>query len=107
MGGGDSKGLLKKIDDGKGNVKNEIEKLFKAYDKDHSGALEGAEFEKLIEDLTNYAFEQCEAKEPGHQYDKDAMRGWVRAWMDTSGDGRCTLEEMMTGVQVVLDGDEQ
>eukprot|EP01006_Ploeotia_vitrea_P031929 TRINITY_DN64215_c0_g2_i1.p1 TRINITY_DN64215_c0_g2~~TRINITY_DN64215_c0_g2_i1.p1 ORF type:complete len:120 (-),score=29.12 TRINITY_DN64215_c0_g2_i1:119-433(-) len=102
MGGSPAK-LLKKIDEGKeGDAKTDkqIEKLFAAYDKDGSGNIDGDEYQKFLGDVTKYV-----RGELGDEYDEEAIRSWLKQWLDPNGNCKINMVELRGGICKVLDAD--
>eukprot|EP00178_Gracilaria_changii_P022155 TRINITY_DN65677_c0_g1_i1.p1 TRINITY_DN65677_c0_g1~~TRINITY_DN65677_c0_g1_i1.p1 ORF type:complete len:105 (+),score=16.52 TRINITY_DN65677_c0_g1_i1:28-342(+) len=101
--GGKPSALLAKIDAGKeGDAKTEklVHKLFTSYDKDKSGQIDGDEFQKFIFDVTKYV-----KGELGEEYEEEAIRNWVKAWLDPNGNCKITLQDLQAGIHTVLDAD--
>eukprot|EP00996_Jenningsia_fusiforme_P005837 NODE_6910_length_523_cov_56.540084_g6480_i0.p1 GENE.NODE_6910_length_523_cov_56.540084_g6480_i0~~NODE_6910_length_523_cov_56.540084_g6480_i0.p1 ORF type:complete len:105 (+),score=34.22 NODE_6910_length_523_cov_56.540084_g6480_i0:84-398(+) len=104
MGGNQSAAILKKIDQSTGNTDKEIDKLFNKLDKDHSGALEGKEYQNFFDEATAYML--GDLKKAGHAYDEPTIRQWLKQWLDPNADGKITRAEMKANLKAVLDAGE-
>jgi len=103
MGGSEGK-LLKQIDQGKGHMDKEVDRLFELLDKDKSGVLEGAEYTHFMD--AAYKYMEADFKKQGHHYDEATVRKWLKQWIDADGDGRITRHELRTRLKAVLDAGE-
>eukprot|EP01012_Entosiphon_sulcatum_P065949 TRINITY_DN94_c0_g1_i1.p1 TRINITY_DN94_c0_g1~~TRINITY_DN94_c0_g1_i1.p1 ORF type:complete len:111 (-),score=27.48 TRINITY_DN94_c0_g1_i1:78-389(-) len=103
MGGNISK-VLKGIDDahpGDKKVAASIDKIFKTYDKDHSGTIDGQEYEKFIKDVSAY----LKPNLPG--YTDAQVEDGVKNFCDPDKNKRITLAELQHGLKPLLDFDEK
>lgn len=67
-------------------IRDAVIKLFKKYDKDQTGYIEGAEIEAVLRDLTNELVNKKQMTLPEIQK--------VLSTFDFNQDGRVTLDEM-------------
>jgi len=101
---GDAKKMLSVIDDNPENCEKTLDTLFSKFDKDKSGFLEGAEFEGLKNEVKGYAKAEFDKKykDLPNPYTDEMLDQWVSAWMDPSGDKKCSKDEMIAGLKVIV-----
>uniref|UniRef100_A0A7S1FBS7 EF-hand domain-containing protein n=1 Tax=Noctiluca scintillans TaxID=2966 RepID=A0A7S1FBS7_NOCSC len=106
MGNVSNRELMKRIDDEDGvKMLQAVDQLFANYDSDKSGVLEGQEFNKLLDDLTLYFYEKCEAKEPG-THSRREIWNWLKRWLDTNADDRCERHELEANLKKLMDAND-
>jgi len=96
--------VLQRIDQQHGGAHNYVDKLFRQYDRDHSGVLEGHEYHSLINDVTTYMLDDFHKQ--GRHYDRHTVQGWVQHSLDPNHDGRITRRELEYNLKRVLDSGE-
>eukprot|EP00448_Togula_jolla_P036474 CAMPEP_0170621574 /NCGR_PEP_ID=MMETSP0224-20130122/28671_1 /TAXON_ID=285029 /ORGANISM="Togula jolla, Strain CCCM 725" /LENGTH=145 /DNA_ID=CAMNT_0010947837 /DNA_START=68 /DNA_END=503 /DNA_ORIENTATION=- len=92
---------------------NLIESLFKKFDKDNSGMLEGEEFKQLVLEIYGYVVEEMKVKfkDAGsdaegvhlHPSNLEAIQNWIRSTMDPSGSGKCSLDQLKATIKTIVD----
>lgn len=106
--------LLKELDNAQeyGEARNIVEQLFRHFDKNDNGELDGDECERAIDDLVMHVMR--EAAERSAKYGRrlvpreDVVRKWVWETVDSDFDGTITAQEAVKGfLKVVNDIDEQ
>merc|ERR1712048_1339613 len=108
------------------NIEGTVEKIFREFDLDGNGVLEGAEFKDCVQKFAEHVLREyqetvdalCKSKaERGEskkdidefrsEHDKDisteTFKDMVRLKIDQDGDGKITLEEAMIGFSQVVD----
>eukprot|EP01012_Entosiphon_sulcatum_P050216 TRINITY_DN68_c0_g1_i1.p3 TRINITY_DN68_c0_g1~~TRINITY_DN68_c0_g1_i1.p3 ORF type:complete len:105 (-),score=34.79 TRINITY_DN68_c0_g1_i1:190-504(-) len=104
MGGNIGK-TLKGIDTaqaGDKKVAATIDKIFKEYDKDRSGTIDGPEYAKFIKDVAAYVKAGV-----SDQYTEAQVEDGVKNFCDPDKNGRITLAELHHGLKPLLDWDEK
>eukprot|EP00448_Togula_jolla_P016491 CAMPEP_0170589484 /NCGR_PEP_ID=MMETSP0224-20130122/11373_1 /TAXON_ID=285029 /ORGANISM="Togula jolla, Strain CCCM 725" /LENGTH=124 /DNA_ID=CAMNT_0010913241 /DNA_START=77 /DNA_END=451 /DNA_ORIENTATION=- len=92
---------------------NLVESLFKKFDTDNSGMLEGAEFKALVLEIYGYVVEEMKVKfkDAGegaegvhlHPSNLEAIQNWIKSTMDPSGQDKCSLDQLKTTIKAIVD----
>jgi len=110
MGSLNSHQLLVRIDlaDDESQCQKELETIFKKYDENENGELEGDELEKFLKDVSDYVIEENAVKlkdkgialDPAHL---TAIRDWVKTMLDPDNSGTCNLEKIKSKLKPIVD----
>jgi Ca2+-binding EF-hand superfamily protein len=99
MGQRSTKELLNRIKDNN-DTHHKILQLFRKYDQDRSGYLEGPEYAAFVDALATYIVEGLAHE--GVAVHPSVVRLWLKPTLDITRDGRLSFEEVENNLHTAL-----
>eukprot|EP00667_Euglena_gracilis_P031124 EG_transcript_44429 len=85
----------------KGQPSRQIKKVFKEMDKNDDGFIDGTDFAKLIDEVTDYVLSQYK-RQGAPPLDRDAVHSWVAQRLDRTSSRKLSVEDLQTQLRDVL-----